>query len=285
MLRLLVLMLLLLNVSYFAWRHGWLAEQGLGPSSQHEPQRLARQISPEAVRVLDADAAASPEATASSLAADPAAAEPGAAASAQAPGSQAGAPDTAASQSTTTPSSGTAAPAPQNAAALATGTPATAALPTACWQWTNLEAGQVDTLRPLLAGQLPAEAWVLDEVLRPGRWLIYMGKYANTAELTKKREQLSALKIPFETLRDPTLTPGLSLGVFSSEQGANKGLQELAQRGVRTARVLPLRPPSVRYTLRLPALTTAQQPVLARLNAALPDQPASACTAPSAPAP
>lgn len=52
MLRLLVLVLLLLNGAYFAWGQGWLLVYGLGPTSQREPQRLARQIHPEAVTLL-----------------------------------------------------------------------------------------------------------------------------------------------------------------------------------------------------------------------------------------
>lgn len=52
MLRLLVLVLLLLNGAYFAWGQGWLMVYGFGPAPQREPQRLTRQIHPEAVTVL-----------------------------------------------------------------------------------------------------------------------------------------------------------------------------------------------------------------------------------------
>jgi hypothetical protein len=52
MLRALVLLLLLANGLYFAWARGWL-----GPpprAAEREPQRLAAQVSPEAVLVLSA---------------------------------------------------------------------------------------------------------------------------------------------------------------------------------------------------------------------------------------
>lgn len=52
MLRFLVLTLALLNGVYFAWSHGLLLGFGFGPAPQTEPQRLARQIRPEAVQVL-----------------------------------------------------------------------------------------------------------------------------------------------------------------------------------------------------------------------------------------
>lgn len=57
MLRLLVLLLALANVAYFAWSRGALAPLGMAPSVQTEPQRVATQIRPEAIRLLPADEA------------------------------------------------------------------------------------------------------------------------------------------------------------------------------------------------------------------------------------
>lgn len=50
-LRLAVLMLLLFNLSYYLWSEDLLRGAGLGPTVQTEPQRLARQIKPEAVQL------------------------------------------------------------------------------------------------------------------------------------------------------------------------------------------------------------------------------------------
>jgi hypothetical protein len=52
MLRLIVLLLLLGNAAYFAWAKGLLAPWGLAPVQQSEPQRLAQQIRPQAIRIL-----------------------------------------------------------------------------------------------------------------------------------------------------------------------------------------------------------------------------------------
>ncbi|HQS00586.1 MULTISPECIES: SPOR domain-containing protein [unclassified Polaromonas] len=57
MLRLLVLLLALANVAYFAWSQGALAPLGMAPGVQTEPQRMATQIRPEAIRLLTADEA------------------------------------------------------------------------------------------------------------------------------------------------------------------------------------------------------------------------------------
>ena len=52
MLRLLVLLLVLANAGYFGWTHGLLAPYGFAPVTQSEPQRLAQQLHPEALRIL-----------------------------------------------------------------------------------------------------------------------------------------------------------------------------------------------------------------------------------------
>lgn len=57
MLRLLVLSLVLANAGYWAWSQGLLAAYGLAPGVQAEPQRLATQIQPEAIRLLTAEEA------------------------------------------------------------------------------------------------------------------------------------------------------------------------------------------------------------------------------------
>lgn len=55
MLRFLVLLLVLLNGTYFAWSQGLLRAYGLAPAQQSEPQRLTQQIRPEVMRILSAD--------------------------------------------------------------------------------------------------------------------------------------------------------------------------------------------------------------------------------------
>ena len=49
--RALLLVLLLINLVFFAWSQGWMAGVGLGPVTQREPQRLALQIHPEQVQI------------------------------------------------------------------------------------------------------------------------------------------------------------------------------------------------------------------------------------------
>ncbi len=73
MLRLVVLALLLANAGYFAWTHGLLADYGIGPFAQAEPQRLTQQIRPEAMRILTATEARQLDSTIAAAAPQPAA--------------------------------------------------------------------------------------------------------------------------------------------------------------------------------------------------------------------
>ena len=54
MLKIFVLLLVLANAGYYAFSHGLLANYGLAPVTQTEPQRMAQQIKPEALRILTA---------------------------------------------------------------------------------------------------------------------------------------------------------------------------------------------------------------------------------------
>jgi hypothetical protein len=59
MLRALVLALLLANLGFYAWSHGWLDSiVGVRADGQREPERLARQVRPETIRVLTPQAVA-----------------------------------------------------------------------------------------------------------------------------------------------------------------------------------------------------------------------------------
>lgn len=59
MMRALVLVLLVANLGYFAWAQGWLdGVTGSRATGDREPERLARQVNPDAVRLLSPNDAA-----------------------------------------------------------------------------------------------------------------------------------------------------------------------------------------------------------------------------------
>lgn len=66
MARRLLLLLVLANAGYWGWSQGWLSGLGLGPARPNEPERVARQLRPEAVQLAIPSPAASGAATAAS---------------------------------------------------------------------------------------------------------------------------------------------------------------------------------------------------------------------------
>lgn len=63
MLKLLILLLLLANGAYYAWSHGALAQFGLAPTHQAEPERLQQQVQPELLLVTPAASTPAPAPT------------------------------------------------------------------------------------------------------------------------------------------------------------------------------------------------------------------------------
>lgn len=134
---------------------------------------------------------------------------------------------------------------------------AAAASATECLTAGPLDEKQAAAVREAATQSLPAGQWSLDTLTVPGRWIIYMGRYADTDMLNRKKAELRARRVSFEPLANPALEPGLSLGSFATQGEANDELAALSLRGVRTARVTQERPDSKAYMIKLPAVGEA----------------------------
>lgn len=238
MLRLTALLLLLANLGYFAWSQGHLSALGWAPADVREPQRLQQQVSPEKLQVLPVPAEASATAPAAAVTALPAA--------------PATSPEPAAP--------------PLPAAEPSARSTADGGL--ACYQAGGFTPGQAQALRVVLA-TLPwaQNRWTLDEAVLPERWIVYMGRYADTEALNRKKAELRQLRVDFRDA--PTLMPGLALGTYSTEAAAQQALTELVPRGVRTARVVKEREEQKSLSLRLNGITPAQRAEVEGLQTAM----------------
>lgn len=99
---------------------------------------------------------------------------------------------------------------------------------------------------------LPAGSWADVRVDKPGVYIVYMGRFANRDALAKKEEELRRTRIVFEEVREPAdLQPGFSLGRYEQRALADRALDQLAQRGIRTARVVELAAPAQLHMLRV----------------------------------
>ena len=176
-------------------------------------------------------------------------------------------------------------PPPAPAAAPAADTAASTLAPTAtapadageCLQAGVFDDKQAAALRTAAAA-LPAGSWSLEPTPITGRWMIYMGRFDDQDTLDKKRAELRARKVDFDRAGG-TLEPGLSLGRFSTEEAAQRGLTALNAQGVRTARVIQERQAATGFILKLPAVTDAQrQRWLATLRPAMAGKTLGSCS-------
>ena len=149
--------------------------------------------------------------------------------------------------------------------------------PKECLQAGPFDEEQVVALRQALGALLPANAWQEEELPIAERWIVYMGKYSGSEQLAKKRAEVEAIQLKPESLDNPALEPGFSLGGFETQADAQALLGRLAGRGVRSAKVVQERAAGMAYGLRLPAVTAAQKPKLAELRSALGSQPLQPC--------
>ena len=137
-----------------------------------------------------------------------------------------------------------------------------------CLQAGIFDEEQAKALRRA-AADLPADRWELQRTTMPGRWMVYMGKFADADALAKKRAELRELGVSFDRPGNPSFEPGLSLGRFSTEEAAQRGVTNLAAKGVRSARVVQERADTPGYMLRLPAVDDALRAKLSVLRHAL----------------
>ena len=234
-LKMLVAALLVANLGFYAWSRGWI-DGGAATRGDREPDRLARQVRPESIRILPPAAAEtrSRSAAATTLAAAPSSAPTPQGESAAAPVS-----------------------APAATASTASAPAATAAVPgvpLACLQSGPFTPAEVPRVEAALQAALPSPAshWTNVKIEAPGIWLVYMGKFTGREALKSKVEELGRFRgLVVEEVRNaPELEPGLSLGRYDSRTAAEAALTRLSERGVRTARVVALSPPATVVTLR-----------------------------------
>jgi len=103
----------------------------------------------------------------------------------------------------------------------------------------------------LLAAGVPANAYARRQVEQPPVFLVYMGRFADAPAQRAKEDELRRLKLAFDEVRTPPeLAPGLALSRHDSRESADTALIALAQRGVRSARVVALPAAPAQHWLR-----------------------------------
>jgi hypothetical protein len=148
-----------------------------------------------------------------------------------------------------------------------------------CLAWEHLSAPDADRLAAVLAGKYPGFKISRRVIAAEGNgWWVFIPPLAGKADADKKAGELKLLEISdFFVVQDGPSRFAISLGVFSSEKGAQERLADLKAKGVRSAKVGPR--PGKDSTVRLQAQgpETSRGGLLAAVGKILPKAEAQDC--------
>ena len=245
MLKFIFWILFLVNGALFAYHQGYL--DGLLPVSR-EPSRLAQQMNADKIRLLPADA-------------KPALPQPQPAAPADAPAVTPSVDPARQDESvdaTAMPVMATAADLPAAPAAPATkaeagmaeeagkktGSDKQAAADKkpeilACLEIGNFNEADAGRFESRLGAVVPAARLSRRVIREVSSHMVFIPPQGNKENADRKVDQLRGLGVTdFYVIQDQSeMRWGISLGIFSSEDAANKRMEQLKQQGVRTARI------------------------------------------------
>jgi hypothetical protein len=142
---------------------------------------------------------------------------------------------------------------PENVVVLAATTSAAAAAARpSCLEAGPFTSGEAGAAEAALLSNAPGIAWTNLRTQKAGAWLVYMGGFADREARQRKEVEIRRALPEFEEISVPGEGAfGIALGRFDDRANADKALAQLAQHGIRTARVVQLNPPSTIHTLRI----------------------------------
>jgi hypothetical protein len=251
LLRAFVVVALAANVLFFAWSQGALGFVGLAPATQRDPARLEQQVRPKAMRVLTPAQAAAVTAPAPATAATNAAA------------TTTVGPPLPVAEAASAPAAAVAASGPSTAAPQA----AAPAGASACLDIGPLEGNAaIDGVEQALVAVLPTRGWKREQRAAGSEQYAVFVPVLSREAARQRRDELVKLKLAFEAIeievpdgKSSAKLGGYALARHDSEAAALAALDSLRERGLRTARVVPMRGPDTPRTwLRLERLTAVQ---------------------------
>lgn len=253
--------LLATNAALFAWHQGYLND--LIPT-EREPARLAKQLNPEQIKWLSASSAQA------SLAA--AARENGEASAAS-----------SASTATTSPTTTAQAPAQTPATApTPTPTPPIAKKPEtiACTEIGNFLPVDAKRFENLLSALSLGDRQARINVPDIASHMVYIPSQGSKEGADKKLVELRSLGISnFYVIQDKSsMQWGISLGIFKTEEAAQKHLATLNSQGVRTAKVTARSSTTNKVAFQLRSIDLDVKGKLEKIKAGFPQQDFKACT-------
>jgi hypothetical protein len=115
--------------------------------------------------------------------------------------------------------------------------PVASSAPAACLEWGEFAGGEVARADAALARLELPQAQVQRTVTDAGGYWVYIPPLKSKAEVDRRVAELKGLRIPdiFVVQEVGQWRNAISLGIFKTEEGAQKFLDTLRERGVKTA--------------------------------------------------
>ncbi|MSQ52433.1 MAG: hypothetical protein EXR28_11140 [Betaproteobacteria bacterium] len=150
-----------------------------------------------------------------------------------------------------------------------------------CMEWNGFGLDEIARAQEALLPVSPGVKVTERKTEEATGWWVFMPPQANRQGAVQKVDELKRLGIEefFIVQDDPKFRFAISLGVFRSEDAARNKLEQLQNRGVRTARVGPRTTPVVRVSLQLREVLESAQPKVIELAKEFPGTAFKDCAA------
>lgn len=235
-------LLLLANGGLFAYHQGYLQE--IFPSN-HEPQRIARQLHPEKIHLLPADQALA-------------------------------APDASASTSSSAAASSIASTSASSSASVTQET-------IACLEIGDFSIADAKRFEAGLAALALGDKQSRRNVPEVSSYIVYIPPLGSKEAADKKAGELRSLKVSdFFIINDPNsaLRWSISLGTFKTKLAASSHLEILSKQGVRSAVLGTRNSNTGKLAYQLHAITPELKTKIDALTSGFPNQQQKACVKP-----
>jgi hypothetical protein len=157
---------------------------------------------------------------------------------------------------------------PTAAPSLAAASAAADASATVCLEAGPFAAGEVAAAeRGLRELKWPSLEWTPQRSERGGSYIVYQGRFPDDTAMARRRDDYRRQQITAEEVRNsPDLQPGLQFGRYDTRAAADAALAQLAQQGIKAARVVTINIPVVVTLLRVERADGALAARLTQLN-------------------
>lgn len=151
----------------------------------------------------------------------------------------------------------------------------------ACMEWNGFSMEDIPRAQEALLSASPGIKVSERKTEEAVGWWVFMPPQANRQGAVQKVEEIKRLGIDeyFIVQEDPKFRFAISLGVFRTEEAARNKLEQLQNRGVRTARIGPRTTPVVRVSLQLREVLESAQPKVVDLAREFPGTAFKDCSA------